>query len=149
MLLRFGAPFVDLHFGTKFFAPGTLLPALAPTYPKPHPPHHPAPPPRPPTHRPNSINLHWRWWYVLGLCGSPPCSQITSSSLRSSLSFGVFLYTGVNQSPPHAQKVYKLLHYDFRKTYFRKEELQQITKTRSADKCKHMSKKVPTYSPYP
>ncbi len=28
----------------------------------------------------------------MGVCGSPPCSQITSFSLRSNLAFGAFLY---------------------------------------------------------
>ena len=77
-------------------SPRPDTPQTAPT----PPPHHPALPPRPPSHPPN-MNFHWRWRCVLGVCGSPPCSQITSFSLRSNLSFGAILYTGVNQFPPH------------------------------------------------
>ena len=45
------------------------------------------------------------------------------------------------KSNSHAQHLFKLMPLDLRKTSFRMEWLQTITKTRGADKCNKISKK--------
>ena len=53
------------------------------------------------------------------------------------------------KSKNHARKVLKVMPLDLGKTGFRMETLQNITKTKGADKCTQMLKRVSTYRPNP